>query len=303
TCLLIWCTLTFAGCTREVELPEVNVNAKCAIIIDAKTGEVLFEKNADKAFPPASTAKVMTAIIAVEALPLGSDMVPTNNVKRVEPTIIKLTPGVRYKLKDLLAAILIKSANDAALTIAENTADREKDFARLMNQKAEELGMNNTYFDNSSGLPTGRPDNQYTTARDLSLMMKYTLRHKVILEAMSRKDRYISGSDNKKIYLKTHNKNLLREDNAPWGKTGYTREARRTFVGLEPSPEPRIVFALLQSDDLWNDITELNDKGLVLHRMKSRTWFDDLVDWVKFQRNAGEEKINLLLYTQPAATK
>ena len=116
--------------------------------------------------------------------------------------------------------------------------------------------MENTYFATASGLPTGKRDSQYTTARDLAHMMRYALRYNIILDLMSQKELEIFGSDNKVIYLKTHNKALLRSEKAPWGKTGYTKEAKRTFVGTDPSYRPVIVFGLLQSTDLWNDITK-----------------------------------------------
>jgi len=147
--------------------------------------------------------------------------------------------------------------------------------------------MYNTYFENASGLPAGKKDRQYTTAEDLVLMMKYAAGHKIILELMSQKEADIYGSDMRKIHLATHNKTLLWREDAPWGKTGYTKEARRTFTGIDPSFRPRIVFALLQSNDLWDDINELKDQGLEAHRQRHRTFLSDLIEWVKSTRERG----------------
>lgn len=273
--------LISSGCAREVPQVEVDINGRSAVIIDAKTGEVLYQKNPEGKFPPASTAKVMTAIIAVENLSLDEDITPTKKALYVEPTIAGLKPGVSYKTKDLISAILIKSANDAAGAIAEKIAGSEEEFALMMNDKAERIGMKNTYFATASGLPTGKKDSQYTTSEDLAKMMKYASRYKVILRTMSKKDETIYGSDGKRIYLKTHNKSLLREEDAPWGKTGYTREARRTFCGVDPSLEPKIAFGLLKSNRLWDDITTLKDKGLEIYELSPKGFFASIIDWIR----------------------
>ncbi|MFH1664991.1 MAG: serine hydrolase [Candidatus Omnitrophota bacterium] len=273
--------VALGGCSCE-EPVEVSVDAKCAVIAEAGSGRVFFAKNADEKFPPASTAKVMTAVLAVENLDMDTEITPSAGALSVEPTIAGLRPGVKYRVRDLLAAVLIKSANDAAMVIAEAVAGSEKNFTAMMNRKAEEIGMKNTFFATASGLPTGKKDSQYTTARDLADMMRYAARHKAILEMMSKKDMYIYGSDGRRIYLKTHNKTLLSGGgNAPWGKTGYTREAKRTFAGIDPSLEPKIVFSLLQSDALWKDITELKDKGLAIYEKKHRNFFKDLIGRIK----------------------
>ena len=126
-----------SGCSKDIPEPKINLNAKAAIILDAKRGTVLYEKNADKKFPPASTAKVMTAVVAIESLPLSKEIIPTKKAVYVEPTVAGLKPGVKYTLDDLLSAILIKSANDAAAVIAEAVAGSEKKFAELMNEKGK----------------------------------------------------------------------------------------------------------------------------------------------------------------------
>jgi D-alanyl-D-alanine carboxypeptidase len=281
TIFAVLCVLV--GCAHEVPV-EISVNAKAAIIMEVKSGEILFEKNADKRFPPASTAKVMTAIVAIENSSLNKKIVPTRRAVKVEPTVAGLKAGVKYSLKDLLAAILIKSANDAARAIAESVAGTEKKFTLLMNAKAKEIGMMDTYFANASGLPTGKKDRQYTTVRDLAKLMRYARRYKVLLELMSKKKDYIHGSDGKRIYLNTHNRSLLSKKGASWGKTGYTKEARRTFVGIDPSFKPRIAIALLKSNDLVHDIAALKNKGLEIYQRKHGTLLSGIIQWVKDER-------------------
>ena len=253
-----------SGCAPEAPV-DISVNAKSAIIVDARSGAILFAKNTGLKLPPASTAKVMTAIVAIENAPLNKRITASRKAARVEPVVAGLEAGVEYSLADLLAAILVRSANDAAVAIAEGIAGSEKKFADMMNRKAREIGMEETYFANASGLPTGEKDSQYTTSWDLTKMMRYALRHRLIIKLMSKKEYTIYGSDRKGIKLKSNNKLLLRSPEAPWGKTGYTNEARRTFVGVDPSSEPHIVIALLRSTDLWNDLSKLKKGGMDIY--------------------------------------
>lgn len=290
-----------AGCSRveiPVEMPDldINVNARTAIIVDAETGRVLYGKDPSHRYPPASTVKIMTAILAIENSGLDAEVTPTAAALNVQPTIVGLRAGVTYTMEDLLSAILIRSGNDAARAIAEKVAGNEEAFAMMMNEKAREIGMDDTYFLTASGLPAGRPDPQYTTAEDLAKLMRYASRYEFILSTMSRKGDEISGSDGRTISLRTNNRALNQWEDAPWGKTGYTREARRTFAGTDPSTEPKIVLALLQSGDLWNDIKELNDKGLELYEFSRKTIvlersiITEIVDWVTTRREIGRKR-------------
>ncbi len=267
---------------RKAETPtRIDVKAKSAIIVDAENGKVLFEKDADTRLQPASTVKVMTSILAAEHLLMDEEVVATNSILHVEPTYVGLKPGVKYKAKDLISAILIKSGNDAAVAIADAVAGDEKKFVELMNEKALQLGMDNTNFMTSSGLPSNPRESQYSTARDLAKMMRYALKNQTLHEAMGKKKGVISGSDGRKLYLKAHNKSLRSETGKAWGKTGYTKKARRTFVGTDPSKEPKIIIALLRSNDLWKDIATLKSEGLKLHEKSRRKLFTKLADWIK----------------------
>lgn len=289
--IICLCAFVLTGCVQKDHNIEVDIDAKAAVILNVETGEVLYQKNPHKRYPPASTVKIMTAIVAIENLPLDTEIMATKEAVYVEPTVAGLKPGVKYKMRDLLLAILIKSANDAASVIAEEVAGSETEFVRLMNEKALEIGMTDTNFMTASGLPTGRKDKQYTTAMDLAVMMRYAAGNEVIIEAVSQKTATIYGSDGKKIFLKTHNKSLLRDENAPWGKTGYTIEAKRTFAGVDPSKEPSIAFGLLKSNSLWEDITTLKDKGLELYRFyQPTTFFSKLKDWIRYERVLGREE-------------
>ncbi|MBD3426508.1 MAG: hypothetical protein GF409_04695 [Candidatus Omnitrophica bacterium] len=284
-----------AGCSRSAEeAVDISVNARSAVIMEARSGQVLFEKSPGNKYPPASTTKVMTAIVAFENMNLSDEIVPRKGALNVEPTVAGLKADVKYRLKDLLKAILIKSANDAAVVIAEAVAGSEDEFARMMNEKAREIGMEDTYFATASGLPTGRDDSQYTTSIDLARMMRYALRYPVLVRFMSKKEATIKGSDGIGIQLKTHNRSLYSDNGASWGKTGYTRQARRTFVGVDPSPRTHIIIALLKSNALWSDIDTLKNDGLKLYRKKNRSFLANVLDWISEQRHKGRIAVRML---------
>ncbi|MBF0493977.1 MAG: D-alanyl-D-alanine carboxypeptidase [Candidatus Omnitrophica bacterium] len=246
----------------EPVIRNLELSARSAVIMDAESGCILYAKNADLRLLPASTAKVMTVIVALENRDLDSLIKASPNVKRVETTRVGLTPGAEYKLRDLVLAALINSANDAAITIAEGISGSEEAFAELMTEKAKKLGMFNTEFTTASGLPQKPKDTQYTTAYDLAVMMRYVTRNAFILETMSQRFGVIQGSDGKKIYLRTHNRTVRRNSDVVWGKTGYTRRAKKTFVGCDASLKPKIVFAMMKSDNLWVDVKKLKCAGL-----------------------------------------
>ena len=276
------CCIFLSGCVpSEKDQINIVVSARSAVIVEARSGRVLYSKNPQKRYPPASTAKLMTAIVAVENMKLTAVIIPDSSITRVEPTVAPLIPGVSYKLKDLLAAILIKSANDAAVAIAEGVAGSERNFAVLMNEKARQIGMENTKFIKASGLPTGKRDKQYTTSEDLAKMIREASKYTFLMELMSQTEKTIQGSDKKIIYLKTHNKSLYSEKGASWGKTGYTKEARRTFAGTDPSYRPKIAFGLLKSNNLWKDIEKLKIDGLEIYREKHKNIVLKIIDWVK----------------------
>lgn len=274
--ILALCAILISGCGKPEKPIEVKLSAVSAIIIDAKTGEVLYEKNADERLLPASTTKVMTAVVAMERTSFLSVITATNSVTRVEPTVAKLKPGVKYYAKDLMKALLIKSANDAAVAIAEGVSGNERNFVELMNAKAAELGMENTHFANASGLPPNKGESQYTTARDLAKLMRYASKYRFFVRTMAKSKDTICGSDGVKVLLETHNKSLTMADNVSWGKTGYTKKAGRTYVGMDPSYPPKIIFSFLKSEDLENDIFVLKSAGLELYERKHEGVFRKL---------------------------
>lgn len=231
------------------------ISAKAAVILDAKKS-IIYARNPYLKLPPASTTKVMTALIVIERSKLDKPVVISAHSASVEPSKAYLRAGVTYSTAELLKALLLNSANDAAVALAEDVAGSEPQFVRLMNSRARALGARNTNFVNSSGL-TEKGKNQYSSAYDLALIMREAMRHPEFVDIMKKKEDVITGANGARHYLRNHNKFLWQYPGKVIGKTGFTLAARHCFVGASLKENRRVVFAILHSKDLWGDGTKL----------------------------------------------
>lgn len=173
----------------ETVKDSLNLNCKSAILIEASTGAVLYEQNSDEALPPASVTKVMTLLLVMEAIEDGKikldDMVSTSErAASMGGSQIFLEVGETMTVEDMLKSVIIASANDAACALAEFVAGSEESFVKAMNQRAAELGMTNTTFENTNGLDD-TSTSHLTCARDIALMSRELIKHKKILEYSS----------------------------------------------------------------------------------------------------------------------
>lgn len=247
--------------TRERGCEIGYVTAESAIVLKFANNRVLYSKNVDFSIPPASTTKLMTAVIVLENADLEKFVPVSSNAANKEASKLWLKPKVKYKIKDLLAACLMSSANDATAVLAEAISGSEEEFVKLMNKKAKAIGMKNTCFANSTGLPS-KGLKQYSNVYDLSQLMRYALAKPLISDLLKTKEKYISGSDGRKLRLLNHNKMLWRRPGYIIGKTGYTIKSRHCFVGTAASDEAKIIFAVLSSKKPWQDLTILVNYGL-----------------------------------------
>jgi D-alanyl-D-alanine carboxypeptidase (penicillin-binding protein 5/6) len=163
-----------------------EITAKSAVLMDAATGKVLFEYNADEALPPASVTKVMTLLLVFEAIDSGAlaltdTVTASENAASMGGTQIYLEPGERMSVEDLVKSVVISSANDAACALAEHIAGSESAFVAKMNERARELGMNNTNFENTNGLDD-TAKNHVTSARDIAIMSRELMKHEKIFD-------------------------------------------------------------------------------------------------------------------------
>ncbi|MCK8816593.1 D-alanyl-D-alanine carboxypeptidase [Natroniella sulfidigena] len=225
-CLIIF-LITQPG--LAVEVPDFDLESESAILMDAESGRVLYEKNPHQQKPPASITKIMTMLLTMEALEEGraqlTDKVPTSeHAAQMGGSQIWLEPGEEMTLKEMLKAIAIVSANDACVAVAEYLYGTEEEFVRAMNQKAEELGMENTYFKNTNGLPITEEgeEGNYTTAYDVALMSRELLKYPEILEYTST---WIDHLRDGESFLRNTNDLVRFYEGADGLKTGYTAEA------------------------------------------------------------------------------
>jgi D-alanyl-D-alanine carboxypeptidase (penicillin-binding protein 5/6) len=236
-----------------------NITAKAALVMDAETGTVLWERNADDELPPASTTKVMTAILALESGSLGRSFPASAEACSVSPTKINLQPGQRLDLEDLVYAILLNSANDASVVIAEGLAGSVPEFADRMNARARQLGALHTHFENPNGLTA---DGHYSSARDLATIFRHALHVPKFRTIIGTKAVVVPvENDSRMIALHSHNR-LLEGYRVPViGKTGFTIPAKKCFVGAGVLDGREIIVSVLGSRDLWGDTKRLFEFG------------------------------------------
>jgi len=236
-----------------------QVTGRSAVLIDGKNGQVLFEKDKDEKLPPASTTKILTAIIAIESGKLDDTVTVGPNPPRVDGTRVYLVEGEKIKLRELVRAALIISANDAALAIGEYLSGSGSEFARVMNAKAKEIGALNTNFVNPHGLSQ---DNHYTTAYDLALIGRYAMQNETFREIVQSKILDWNGQE-WQTRLYNINKMLGSYEGATGIKTGYTTEAKSTIVASASRNDQDLIAVVLgaSGNDLWKDAETLLDYG------------------------------------------
>ena len=262
--VLIICSL-FLGVTSAAALSQKAVPAKAAVVIDS-SGEVLYAKFPNARLAPASTVKLVTAMVVLDMLDPSKSIkvgVEASRVKSIQP---RLCPDDEFTVSDLLRFALMKSINGAAVALAAEAAGSEEAFAALMNLKAASIGANNTRFANASGLPKGV---QYTTASDLVLIMKAALSYPLIKEILGTKACMVTAANGRTIFLENSNDLLWQEQNMIGGKTGYTGNARHCFVGAintEKGPLFTAVLGARSRSSLWRSLLMLDVIGINLEQ-------------------------------------
>ncbi|SES70280.1 D-alanyl-D-alanine carboxypeptidase (penicillin-binding protein 5/6) [Natronincola peptidivorans] len=229
-CIVFIITLLFSNITMVAQAQPFEVDAKAAILIDASTGTILYEKNIHEALPPASVTKIMTMLLAMEALDnnrisLEDKVVISERASSMGGTQIYVEPGEIKTVEDLMKAIAIRSANDASVAIAEHIAGTEEIFVEKMNARAAELGMENTHFVNTNGLPV---EGHVTSAYDIALMSKELLKHKEVQRWLTTwMDTVEVGRRTPSVQELVNTNRLIRTYKGITGiKTGSTSEAK-----------------------------------------------------------------------------
>jgi serine-type D-Ala-D-Ala carboxypeptidase (penicillin-binding protein 5/6) len=245
----------------------VRITATAAILVDGGSGQVLYERNSHLIWPPASTTKIMTALIAAESTPLSTTITISPYVAHFRVgSVVGLPEGARIPLRDLLYALLLPSGNDVALAIAEGTAGTVDAFVARMNAEARRLGATQTHFGSPHGLYT--PDN-YTTAYDLTVITRAALRNPTIAEIVRTKRWTLRLPGHAPRVLVNHNKLLSRFPGADGVKTGYVDESGLTLVASATRDGRRLITVLLHTHDMWGDSARLLSYGFVHYRPKT----------------------------------
>lgn len=239
---------------------EVEVLAKAAYFIDASTGEVLYQKNADQELPVASLVKIMTAIVTLEHHQLQDMIKISSFAAGQEPDHMELREGEQLAVKELLFGIFLISANDAAEALAENTVGTRSEFIRQMNERAVSLGMSRTHFINPTGL---QEDNvrQYSTAYDVAVMSRYLVKSFPEVLTMSQTSYYqLPATNTHQEYEFYSGINLLTTYPGVIGlKTGYTPEAGLTLVTAAEREGRVVIGVLLDSPNRRDEAKKLLD--------------------------------------------
>ena len=229
------------------------ISAEKAILMDAATGRVLYEKNADDRSLIASTTKIMTALVVAEQCNVLDRVRIPKEAVGIEGSSMYLREGEILTVQELLYGLMLHSGNDAAIALAIYCGGTVEGFAELMNDKARQLGMENSHFENPNGLDA---PGHCATARDLAILASYAMENPIFYKTVSAKNVTIGDR-----YLHNHNKMLWRYEGADGVKTGYTRAAGRILVSSATRENRRLIAVTINAPDDWNDHTMLLDHG------------------------------------------
>lgn len=255
-----------------------GVSAENAVLIEQSTGRILFEKAAHEKQSIASITKIMTAIIAIESRKMDERATASREAVYTEGSSIYLEEGEKMTIKDLVYGLMLRSGNDAAVTIAEHIGGSVEGFVYLMNEKADWLGMTNTNFENPHGLDS---EKHYSSAYDMALLMRYAMDNDIFRE-ISGTERY--KSENRTYYWQNKNKLLTKYyEYCTGGKTGYTKKTGRTLVTTAKKNGMELIAVTLNAPDDWNDHIHMYEYGFDQYDLKSlseegKKYFN-ILDW------------------------
>ncbi len=259
--LIFFCLTTSLMAAEE----DFELDSKSAILMEYETGEILYQKEANLELPPASMTKIMTMLLVMEAVEEGrakldDKLVVSEFAASMGGSQIWLEPGEEMTLEEMMKAIGIVSANDACVAVAEYLYGTEDAFVKGMNDKARELGLKNTYFYNTNGLPTDNPDIQgnYTSAHDLAVMARELLKHKKVLEWTSTWIDYLRDGSS---VLNNTNRLVRFYLGADGLKTGYTEEARFCLTSTAKRDGVRFIAVVMGVED---SSTRFEESGKLL---------------------------------------
>ena len=248
--LLLGILMMFPWCVKASNL-NLAENAKSAILIDASTGNIIYETNAHEKLAPASMTKMMSMLLIMEAIDRGelkwNQMITASeNASSMGGSQILLETGEKMSVKDLFKGIAVASGNDAVVALSEAIAGTEDEFVKRMNQRAKELGLQDTNFKNPHGLDTA---NHYSSSYDMSLIAKELVKHEKVLEFTSIYEDYLREGQKNKVWLVNTNKLVRFYDGLDGLKTGYTKEAGYCLTSTAKRGDTRFITVVMGEPD------------------------------------------------------
>lgn len=233
----------------KAEGDSLNLSSESAILMDAESGKILYEKNIDEKLPMASMTKIMSMLLIMENIDNGSlsyddKVLISENASGMGGSQVFLQAGEEYTVNDLLKCIAVSSANDAVVAMAEKISGSVDAFVNLMNEKAKELGLVNTNFANPHGLDN---EEHYSTAYDMAVMARELLRHEDVLKYTSIYEDYLTKPDGSQIWLVNTNRLVRFYDGVDGLKTGYTTEAGYCLTATAKKNNLRLISVVMKS--------------------------------------------------------
>ena len=247
-------------------------SAKSAILIEASTGKILFEKNADEKLHPASMTKMMSMLLIIEAIESGVikwDQIVqvSENASSMGGSQILLETGEKMSVRDLFKGVAIASGNDAVVALAETVAGSVNNFVSMMNKRASELGLTNTNFKNPHGLDDA---NHYSSSRDMSIIAKELVKHKEVLEYTKIYEDYLREDTDRKIWLVNTNRLVRFYDGVDGLKTGYTEDAGYCMTATAEKDGMRIIAVVMgeETSKIRNqEVSEMLDYAFAQYKV------------------------------------
>ena len=251
-CLILSITsLSTVKAEEEQDNIQLAEDAKAALLIERDSGKVLYDKNAHEKLPPASMTKIMTLLLIMEALEsdvitLEEEITISENAASMGGSQVFLAAGEVMTVDNLIKAIAIASGNDASVALAERIAGSEEAFVQMMNDRAEQLQLENTHFENASGLPV---ENHYTTAYDMGMIAKELLKFEEIVSYTSIYEDYLRKGEENEFWLVNTNKLVHFSPYVDGLKTGYTSEAMYCLTATAKKDDMRVISVVMGAEN------------------------------------------------------
>ncbi len=301
--IILICTSFMSVAYAEED--SLHLSSESAILMDGKSGKVLYEKNIHEKLPMASMTKMMSMLLIMENIENGSlkyedKVLISKNASGMGGSQVFLQAGEEYTVNDLLKCIAISSANDAVVAMAEKISGSEDAFVSLMNKRADELGLKDTHFANPHGLDN---ENHYSTVYDMAIIAKELLIHEDILKYTSLYEDYLTKPDGSQIWLVNTNRLVRFYDGVDGLKTGYTPEAGYCLTATAKKNDLRLISVVMKSpsaEERSSDTSTLLSYGF--NSFKSNIIYskDDLLGKVKVEKGKLKE---VAVYLKKDATE